>query len=323
MPRPIAGAHPSLDPDFVRAQLNNWQPRGAIYRPDETISWMSGGAGAFFAMPHGKDTVRLFLTGRDKAIHSRIGVVDLRWSDRPEVIDAAREPVFDLGEPGSFDMDGVSYPWLVEADGALLMYYVGWNRLAGEIPFRNQTGLAISEDGGKSFRRVTKAPLLPLTDDESIGSGSCCVERVSGGWRLYYTNFLRWERRPEGPRHYYHVREAYSKDGIHWERPGKVIIDLVPPGEYALGAPDLDVRDGHRIIHFTARGHRYQLFAAVEGADGNWTRLTGQLEIPHRGFDSDMQCYPRTLTFQGRTYLLYSGNGYGRAGIGYAEWTGP
>jgi hypothetical protein len=219
-------------------------------------------------------------------------------------------------------MDGVSYPWLVEVDGALLMYYVGWNRLAGEIPFRNQIGLAISEDGGESFRRVTKAPLLPLTDAESIGSGSCCVERVGGGWRLYYTNFLRWEPGPEGPRHYYHIREAWSKDGIHWERPGKTVVDLVAPHEYALGAPDLDIRDGRRVMYFTARGHRYQLFAAVEGADGNWTRLPGHLEIPRLDFDSEMQCYPRTLSLQGRTWLLYAGNGYGRSGIGCAEWTG-
>ena len=105
-------------------------------------------------MPSGRDTVRLFLTGRDKTVRSRIGIVTLRWSERPEVIDVTSKPVFDIGEPGSFDMDGVSYPWLVEADGALLMYYVGWNRLAGEIPFRNQIGLAVSEDGGNSFRRV-------------------------------------------------------------------------------------------------------------------------------------------------------------------------
>src|SRR3954463_3063032 len=120
------GAYQSLNPEFVRAQLAGWQPRGAIYRPDETIYWMGGGAGPVFAMPHGKDTVHLFLTGRDEAVRSRIGVVTLRWSERPEVIDVTREPVFDLGECGSFDMDGVSYPWLVKADGALLMYYVGW-----------------------------------------------------------------------------------------------------------------------------------------------------------------------------------------------------
>jgi hypothetical protein len=311
-----------LDPTWVRERLTAWKSHGAFYQPNESINWMGGGAGAFFAMPQSSDTVRLFLTGRDKTVRTRIGIVTLKWTDRPQVVDVTREPVIDVGELGAFDMDGVSYPWIVEHDGALFMYYVGWNRLGGEIAFRNQIGLAVSEDGGESFKRVTRAPLLPLNDAEPIGSGSHCVERTPGGWRMYYTSFLRWERTPQGPKHYYHIREAYSKDGIHWERPGKVVVDLIPPDEYALGAPDLDVLDGRRVIYFTARGQRYHLFASVEGKDGDWIRLPGHLEIERGAFDSDMQCYPRSLKFQGKTYLLFSGNGYGRAGIGYAEWTG-
>jgi hypothetical protein len=309
-----------LDPDFVRAQLTGWKAQGPFYIPDDSIPWMSGGAGAFFAMPSGPETVRLFLTGRDKTVRSRVGVVTLNWAEKPKAVDVTPTPVFDLGALGDFDMDGVSYPWIVDRDGALFMYYVGWNRLGGEIPFRNQIGLAISEDGGKSFRRATRAPLLPLTDDESIGSGSCCVERVDGGWRLYYTNFLRWERQAGGVRHYYHIREAYSKDGFHWERPGKVVVDLMAPDEYALASPNLDVRDGDRVIHFTARGNRYKLFASVQHPSGFWQRLPRPIEIARSDFDSDMQCYPRSLNFRERTYLLYSGNGYGRGGIGFAEW---
>jgi hypothetical protein len=139
---------------------------------------------------------------------------------------------------------------------------------------------------------------------------------------MFYTSFLRWERRPEGPRHYYHIREAYSPDGINWARSGRVIVDLIPPDEYALGAPDVAVCDGHRTLYFTTRGDRYRLFAAVEDLNGEWTRLPNALEIPRSDFDSDMQCYPRTLVFGSRQYLLYSGNGYGRAGIGYAELAG-
>lgn len=311
-----------LDHSFVQKCITAWAPRGMLYVPDETIAWMSDGAGAFFARPAGENFLQLFLTGRDATVRSRIGIVTIRWSNRPEPIDVTSEPVLDLGELGTFDMDGVSYPWIVSTGGALLMYYVGWNRLAGEIPFRNQIGLAVSENGGKSFKRITRAPLLPLSDAEPIGSGSCCVEPVPGGWRLYYTNFLKWERRSDGVRHFYHIREAYSKDGIHWERPGKVVVELDRPEEYALGAPNLDIRGSHRTLYFTARGHRYRLFAAVNDGERGWSRIPGHIELARSNFDSEMQCYPRTLSFRGKSYLLYSGNGYGRSGIGYAEWTG-
>jgi hypothetical protein len=281
---------------------------------------MGGGLGAFCALPiDGGESVRLFVTGRDTTVRSRIGVVTLQWINRAKESEISDQPVLDLGELGTFDMDGVSYPWIVENGGELWMYYVGWNRLGGDIPFRNQIGLAISTNGGKTFERATRAPLLPLTDEEPIGSGSTYVERVPGGWRMFYTSFLHWERRPEGPRHYYHIREAYSSDGINWDRPGKIVVDLIPPDEYALGAPDLAVRDGRRMLYFTTRGHRYRLFAAVEGLRGEWTRLPNSLDIARGDFDSDMQCYPRTLSIGGKSYLLYAGNGYGRAGIGYAE----
>lgn len=305
----------SMDPK------KNWLPHGPIFKPDPAIGWMAGGLGAFCVVPQGNTRLHVFVTGRDSSVRSRIGLIKLEWEERPQVVEIGSMPVFDIGELGTFDMDGVSYPWIVENDGALWMYYVGWNRLGGEIPFRNQVGLAVSTDGGRSFNRLSKAPLLALTDQEPIGSGSVCVERVAGGWRMFYTSFLRWERRPDGPRHYYHIREAYSSDGIHWERPGKVIVDLIAPDEYALGAPDIAVHDGQRMLYFTVRGHRYRLFASIQGANGDWHRIPEAFDIPHSDFDSGMQCYPRNLRFGGKDYLLYSGNGYGRAGVGYAERT--
>lgn len=310
-----------FDREIASSGATRWLRRGAIFTPDTAIQWMGGGLGAFCVLPQGSDQLRLFVTGRDKTIRSRIGVVTLQWSDRPKTLEVSPEPVFDLGELGTFDMDGVSYPWIVENGGDLWMYYVGWQRLGGEIPFRNQIGLAISTDGGRSFKRVSRAPLLPLTNEEPIGSGSVCVERIPGGWRMFYTSFLRWERRADGPRHYYNIREAYSSTGIYWERPGTVVVDLILPGEYALSAPEVAMRNGRRMLYFTSRGDRYRLFASVEGADGAWTRLPNPLDIPRGDFDSDMQCYPRTLALRGKNYLLYSGNGYGRAGIGYAELT--
>jgi hypothetical protein len=309
----------AFDRESARADALDWRPRGAILRPDAGTWWMSGGLGAFCAVPQGGDIVRLFVTGRDSTIRSRIGVVTLRWFERPRVDAISPEPVLDLGETGTFDMDGVSYPWIVENGTELWMYYVGWNRLGGEIPFRTQVGLAISKNGGRSFERFTRAPLLPLTDTEPIGSGSVWVEPAAGRWRMFYTNFLRWERQPARPRHLYHIREAYSADGITWDRPGRTVVDLIPPDEYALCAPDVHNLNGRRTLYFTARGDRYRLFAAHQAADGRWRRAPHGLNISPSDFDSEMQCYPRTLDFGGTHNLLYSGNGYGRAGIGYAE----
>ena len=139
----------------------------------DSISWMSGGLAAFCAVPQGGDRVRLYVTGRDASVRSRIGVVAFRWGERPKVVGISPQPVLDLGEPGAFDMDGVGYPWVVENGGEVWMYYVGWNRLNGDVPFRNQVGLAVSRDGGETFKRFSRAPLLPLHPDQF--SWCCCA----------------------------------------------------------------------------------------------------------------------------------------------------
>jgi hypothetical protein len=36
-------------------------------------------------------------------------------------------------------------------------------------------------------------------------------------------------------------------------------------------------------------------------------------------WDSDMQCYPHVFGCDGKTYLLYNGNAFGRDGFGLAE----
>jgi hypothetical protein len=301
------------------AALGSWSPGGRIYGAELGVGWMAGGAYAFFPVVEPSGVVRIYAGGRDAQGRSRLGVVTLEWDERPRVVDVSTAPVLDLGEPGSFDMDGVSYPWVVRADGELRLYYTGWNRLGGDVPFVTQLGLATSRDGGSTFARVSRAPILTRTDREPIGIGSSCVKRDGDGWTMYYTRMLSWNvaERPAKP--YYNVWQAHSADGVSWERLDVNVIGH-EPGEYALSAPSLHDWEGRQELYFTARGHRYRIFVAERGADGVFHRRAAPLSIAPSGWDDDMQCYPHAVAVGGRRYLLYCGNGYGRAGVGFAEW---
>jgi hypothetical protein len=297
----------------------SWRPGGRIYGAELGVEWMAGGAYAFAPVVEPSGIVHIYAGGRDARGRSRLGVVTLEWDERPRVVDVGATPVLDLGEPGSFDMDGVSYPWIVRADGEVRLYYAGWNKLGADVPWVAQLGLAISRDGGATFARVSRAPILSRTDREPIGVGSSCVERDGDGWTMYYTRILSWDvaERPAKP--YYNVGQARSADGVAWERLDVNVIGH-EPGEYALGAPSLHEWEGRKELYFTARGNRYRIFVAQRGADGAFRRLAAPLAIPPSDWDDDMQCYPHAVTIGGRRYLLYCGNGYGRAGVGYAEW---
>ncbi|WP_159999943.1 hypothetical protein [Roseomonas sp. 18066] len=292
-----------------------------LLRPWPGCWWMAGGLGAFCPWLGPQGELRLYLGGRDAGGRSHIGRLDFDGPPAPGHAPALRGlhgPLLSLGAPGCFDADGTGYPWLVEADDALRMYYVGWQRLGGAVPFRNQIGLAVSRDGGDSFCRHSRAPLLPASDAEPIGHGSCAVQRCSdGSWRMLYTSFLEWAEVPDGGlRHRYHLHTGWSADGLDWQRPGEVAVPLADDREYALGAPAPWGRAPERIF-FTARGDRYRLFLGTAEGAGRFRRHPAPVEIPAGDWDDGMQCYPRILRAGGQDFLFYAGNGYGRAGIGF------
>jgi hypothetical protein len=279
---------------------------------------MAGGAYAFFPLVGEDGIVRFFAGGRDADGRSRVGIVVVKWGDAPRVVDVTDEPVLDLGDHGAFDVDGVSYPWLVETGSVLRLYFTGWRRLTGDVPWTTQLGLAVSDDGGFSFKRVTTDTIMPATVDEPIGVGSVCVTRDRDQWLMYYTRLFPWNVGCDPPRPYYNIWEAASLDGITWQPTG---VNVVPDqnGEYAVAAPSLFETGRERQLYFTARGHRYRLFASAD-VGGTFNRLPGPIAIPSSDWDDDMQCYPHVREIEGKRYLFYCGNGYGRSGVGFAEW---
>jgi hypothetical protein len=136
---------------------------------------------------------------------------------------------------------------------------------------------------------------------------------------MYYTRLGSWDMSGTEPVLNYSVWGAASSDGLAWTRVGAHVI-AHEPGEYALGAPAHYTWDRDAHIYFTARGSRYRLFVTVGRGDGTFRRAPGPIAIAPGDWDDQMQCYPQARTIDGGRYLFYCGNGYGRAGVGYAAW---
>ena len=76
--------------------------------------------------------------------------------------------------------------------------------------------------------------------------------------------------------------------------------------------------DGYRMW-FAVRGDRYRI-ALAESSDGvTWTRRdTLGLKRTGSEWESEMVEYPCVFDWDGRRFMLYNGNGYGRSGVGLA-----
>jgi hypothetical protein len=304
----------------MRPLEGEWVRLGRIVAPDPAREWMATFVGPSFALP-GTDasTIDIYVTGRDSQNRSRIGVVtfDLEHA-RP--LNIAHEPVLDLGTLGAFDENGVSYPWIVDADGTLFMYYVGWMPTV-LTPFQNHIGLAVRPPGA-TWRRFSRAPILERTNEEFLSLGSVSVLREAARWRMWYTCFREWGSKPGDPKHVYAIKYAESSDGAVWHRPGIVCIDTESPAEYAIGRPSVIHLDGTYHMWFSYRGDAYRIGYAVSDDGIEWSRCDHRAGLGpgDEAWERQSVCYSHTFTWRGALYMLYCGNQYGRDGLGLARF---
>ena len=194
------------------------------------------------------------------------------------------------------------------------------------VPFYFYAGLAASGDGGRSFERVSRAPILERSEVDPFLTASPWVLVEDGGWRMWYVSCVGWEPTPNGPRHRYHIKYAESADGIRWAREGRVCVDFASAEEYAFARPCV-IKESAGVYRmwYAVRGKRYRIGVA-ESADGlTWTRHddAAGIDVSASGWDSEMIEYPVVFDAAGRRYMLYNGNGYGRTGMGLAVLDQP
>lgn len=283
-------------------------------------SWARTHAALPIAVPRGDRTWDVYLSLRDDQGRSRIGRTILRLDPRPALAPLDPSPVVDLGPLGAFDDSGVTSSCLVRQQGRTYLFYTGWS-LGVTVPFYLAAGVAVSEHG-RPFERPSPAPLLDRAAVDPFLSASPYVFVDEGRWRMWYISGTSWERGPDGPRHRYHVKYAESNDGLQWDRSGIVCVDYADEGEHAFGRPCV-VRDADVYrMWYASRGDRY-VIGYAESHDGVlWQRLDAKrgLMPATTGWDSEMVEYPFVFDADGRRYMLYNGNGYGRTGVGLAAW---
>jgi hypothetical protein len=296
-----------------------WTKLGRILKPDSEREWMATYTGASFAVARADgDVVDVYVTGRDSRNRSRIGVITLDPQHPTSSVVVGNLPVFDVGELGAFDENGVSYPWIVHADDTQYMYYVGWMPTV-LTPFQNHVGLAVRESGS-GWRRLSRAPILPRTNDDYLSIGSMSVLREFDRWRMWYTCFRRWGHSPSEAKHVYVIKFAESVDGVHWLRPNHVCIDSASPEEFSICRPSVLSENGLYHMWFSYRGANYRLGYAWSENGLDWTRrddLAG-IDVSDSGWDSESICYSHVFRWKDALYMLYCGNHYGRDGLGLA-----
>jgi len=264
---------------------------------------------------------QLYVSARDADGRARIGRARFALQPEPKLDAVEPTPVLDVGALGTFDDRGVTMSSIVSADGRTYLYYTGW-MLGVTVPFYLAAGLAVSDDGGLTFRRASEAPLLERNDVDPLLTASPFVMIDAGLWRMWYVSGSAWTIVDGAPRHSYHIKYAESRDGVRWTRHGHVCLDYASASEYAFARPCVRFDGRLYRMWYSYRGRRYRIGYA-ESLDGiTWTRRDHErgFDASGSGWDSEMVEYPWVFDSGGREYMLYNGDDYGRSGVGLAVW---
>jgi hypothetical protein len=298
-----------------------WEKLGFVYAPSGESWW----AKRYALLPTPElpapGVIRVYFASLDDQQFGRIGYVDLDAADPRNVLFVSEKPVLDLGQLGSFDDSGVNPSCLIIVDARRYLYYIGWQRCA-RVPYMLFTGLAISDDGGRTFNRHARVPILDRTQDEPF-SRSAPFVMFDGRFRMWYWSCTHWTDE-KGWIHYHNViRCAESTDGMAWRAEEGTCIAPEGENEYSVGRPWVVKDAGIYRMWYSIRSNSeipYRIGYA-ESFDGlTWVRKDRDAGISPSlsGWDSEMICYSSILPVADKLYMFYNGNRHGSTGFGCA-----
>ena len=304
-----------------------WIKRGLVFKADGRYPWMQHHACVPVADKIGDDRLRIYFGPRDAQGRTRTTFIEVDAANPARVLYVHDRPVLDLGRLGTFDDSGAMPSSIVDHDGRKYLYYIGWNQSV-TVSYRNSVGLAISDDGGRTFERRFEGPVVDRSRHEPFFVASPFVMKDGDVWRLWYASSTGWTVVDGKTEPLYQIKYAESSDGLDWRRDNTTCIDYSFEGE-ANARPSVIKENGLYRMWYCFRGsvnyrsdksQSYRLGYA-ESRDGiRWQRLDEQVGIQRSedGWDSVMMEYPYVYEHRGTKYMLYNGNGFGESGFGYA-----
>jgi hypothetical protein len=280
------------------------------------------------------DRVRIYFSCRERdsvgKYLSHVAFVDFEL-DLGRIMGVSRQPVIELGQLGCFDEHGIFPFSVLKEESRILAYTTGWNRKVS-VSADASIGLAVSHDQGLTFQRSGTGPLLSASLHEPFLVADAFVRIFDGVYHMWYIFGTKWlDISAAAPaERVYKIAHATSHDGIHWQRDGRQVISDSLNANECQALPTVLKADGRYHMFFCYRqaldfrsrsSNAYRIGYAYSRDLVEWIRADdiANLNVSEEGWDAEMMCYPHVFTLNGKIYLLYNGNKFGRFGFGLAE----
>ncbi|MBF0260976.1 MAG: hypothetical protein HQL97_03910 [Magnetococcales bacterium] len=315
----------------------SWRKLGKIFDP--RAHRLPDGCQEFAQSPQTlllPDRTRIYFSTRsvDPAngkFFSRVAYADFT-PDLGALLGVCDHTVLPLGGLGCFDEHGIFPINILAHQGKVYGYTSGWSRRVA-VSVETAIGLVVSHDQGERFERVGMGPVLAAAPHEPCLVCDGFVRVIDGLFHMWYIFGTGWKHlAPDAPPdRIYKIAHAVSTDGLTWARPeagSQLIPDRLGPDE-CQALPSVLAHGGlyHMVFCYRhaddfrlnrGRGYRIGYAWSENGRDWHRDDERGAIAGEAGAWDGDMQCYPHLFARDGRVYLLYNGNAFGRHGFGAA-----
>lgn len=314
----------------------NWKKLGKIFNPNKYV--VNGESLNFAQSPQSltfDDFVRIYFSTRKRdpinnKYFSHIAYVDM--DKNFNVLDISEHEVIPLGELGSFDEHGIFPINILRTDNQLFAYTCGWSRRRS-VSVETSTGIAISNDNGKTFQKEGHGPIFSSSIYEPMLVGDSFVKIYDGVFHMWYIYGTKWIESDgvEPPARVYKIAHASSTDNKNWERDSRQIISDVLDENECQALPTIIKIGSLYHMYFCYREAKdfrtnpkngYRLGYAYSDDLITWIRNDDKAGIglgDTGEWDDSMMCYPHIFDWNDNVYLLYNGNEFGKFGFGVAQ----
>ena len=304
-----------------------WEKLGVIYNSSGKNGWDKYGAFLPTTLLMG-DVIRIYCSMHDENQVGRVGYVDVDAEDPLNILDVSCKPVFDIGELGCFDDNGVTpASVLVLPNGDIVLYYVGW-QLGVKVRYYLFSGVALSLDAGESFTRLSRVPVLDRTHEQAyLRTAPSIFKSDTSFYHLFYVGGSEWIEIGDKlvPKYSMYQRRSYvSYNAFSCE--SLVMEPNMSDDEFGFGRPQVIYEDNiykmFYSIRYRTKGYRLG-YAEARSINGPWVRKDElmNLDVSEYGWDSSTVSFGHVVDYKDKRYIFYNGTegqpGH-HAGIGCA-----
>ena len=168
-----------------------WEKKGLIFNVDGQLDWNKSHA-QVPVVDILTDRLRIYYATRNAQGISNVSFIEVEKEKPQKIIKECKFTLISLGNPGTFDDSGIMPSSIINVGSKKYLYYIGWTTRK-TVPYQNAIGLAISDDGGKTFNKFSEGPIITVNNIEPYFSGTAYVSYDNGIYKMWYLSCIKWD----------------------------------------------------------------------------------------------------------------------------------